>query len=169
MEDISTERIRFITRTAMLLALTLAIQMMGLPQQFTGPAINAMLVISAVFVGPLGGTAIGFLTPWIAFLVGILPAPLAPAIPFIMLGNASLVILFYFIRKALKESLPGEVIGIIFGAIVKFLILTLVVRYIIEVPPPIALMLQVPQLVTALTGGGFALVIVHALKKILKD
>ena len=64
--------LKFFTRTAILLALTLAFQMLKLPQPMTGPAVNAMLFISTAAVGIWGGVIIGALTPWIAFINGIL-------------------------------------------------------------------------------------------------
>jgi ABC-type Co2+ transport system permease subunit len=53
--------ILFITRTAILMALTLVIQMMNLPQYATGPLVNTMLYVAAVFVGVWGGVAIGLI------------------------------------------------------------------------------------------------------------
>jgi len=90
---------KIFTRTAILLALTLAFQMLKLPQPMTGPAVNAMLFISTAAVGIWGGVIIGALTPWIAFINGILNPVLAPAIPFIMLGNAVLCIVFGLVKK----------------------------------------------------------------------
>lgn len=151
--------LKFLTRTAILLALTLAFQMFKLPQLFTGPAVNTMLFVSGGVVGIGGGVLIGALTPWIAFINGILPAPLAPAIPFIMLGNAALVTVFVFIKRL------NNIVAIILAAVVKFLILSTAVRMIINVPPKIATMLQLPQLYTALAGGVISFVILKVLEK----
>jgi len=60
--------IRWLTRTAILLAITLAFQMMGFPQMITGPAVNAMLLLSGTYVGALSAVIIGMLTPFIAFI-----------------------------------------------------------------------------------------------------
>jgi hypothetical protein len=147
-------KLKFITRTAVLLALTLAAQMLKLPQPVTGPAVNAMLFVSSGVVGIAGGVIIGALTPWVAFVNGILPPPLAPAIPFIMLGNAALVAIFnLFIRK---NAAVYSIAGIGLAAVVKFLILSMAVRFLINVPPKVSVMLQVPQLYTAVTGGVIA-------------
>ncbi|MGI6486166.1 MAG: hypothetical protein ACOX15_07705 [Tepidanaerobacteraceae bacterium] len=73
--------LRWITRTAILLAITLAFQMLGFPQVVTGPAVNGMLLISGTYVGGIGAVIIGLLTPFIAFMRGILAPPLAPMIP----------------------------------------------------------------------------------------
>ncbi|MDI3535168.1 MAG: hypothetical protein PWQ82_1533 [Thermosediminibacterales bacterium] len=151
--------LKFLTRTAVLLALTLAFQMFKLPQLFTGPAVNTMLFVSGGVVGIGGGVLIGALTPWIAFVNGILPAPLAPAIPFIMLGNAALVAVFVSVKRL------NNMAAIILAAVIKFLILSTAVRMIINVPPKIATMLQLPQLYTALAGGVISFVILKMLEK----
>jgi hypothetical protein len=160
-EKTDVQRITWLTRTAVLLALTLALQMMGLPQPFTGPAVNAMLLISGIFVGATSGILIGLLTPWIAFMRGILPPPLGPMIPFIMLGNGVLVALFTWIRRltADRGKIVGSVVGLLLGALGKFLILSSAVKFVVEVPPKIAQAMQIPQLITALTGGVVALVV----------
>lgn len=155
-------KLRFITRTAVLLALTLAFQMLRMPQFFTGPAVNAMLFVAAGVVGIIGGVIIGALTPWIAFVNGILPPPLAPAIPFIMLGNAALVACFALLRRT--ESAAVTALGIAAAAVVKFLILTTAVRFLINVPPKVSVMLQVPQLYTALAGGAIAWIVLKLLE-----
>ena len=104
--DAKPINVKWLARTAILLALTLAFQMIGLPQPVTGPAVNAMLLISGTYVGALGGIIIGLLTPLIAFARGILPPPLAPMIPFIMLGNATGNFIFTdkkYIRKEIHR------------------------------------------------------------------
>ncbi|TZE81153.1 ECF transporter S component [Calorimonas adulescens] len=151
--------VRWLTRTALLLAVTLVFQMFGFPQMVTGPAVNAMLMISGIYVGPLGGIIIGLLTPWIAFMRGTLAPPLAPMIPFIMLGNAVIVILWVLFRVLIKNVYIGSIAGMVIGAVAKFLILSTAVRLIVSVPPPIAQAMQIPQLYTALLGGVIALVV----------
>jgi hypothetical protein len=151
--------LRFFTRTAILLALTLAFQMLKLPQPMTGPAINAMLFVSTAAVGVWGGVIIGALTPWIAFINGILNPALSPAIPFIMLGNAVLCIIFGLVKKI---NIYFAVAG---AAAFKFIILSTAVRFVVNVPPPAAKALQIPQLYTALVGGAVALVVIKILEK----
>ncbi|MFO7942164.1 MAG: ECF transporter S component [Bacillota bacterium] len=154
---------RWITRTALLLALTLAFQMIGLPQPVTGPAVNAMLILSALVVGPVSGVIIGSLTPVIAFQRGILAAPLGPMIPFIALANAVLVLLFALVRKR------QPVLAVVVAAVAKFAVLATAVRVFVAVPPPIAVAMGTPQLLTALIGGGVALIAYRAIGRILKD
>jgi hypothetical protein len=154
LEGTHTRRsVLFTTRTAILMALTLVIQMMGMPQYATGPLVNTMLYIAAVFVGIWGGVAIGLVTPVIAFWRGILPAPLGPMIPFIALGNAVLVIVYGLLEKRNKY------VAVIIASVVKYLVLSGGVRILGDLPPKIAKMMQVPQLITALAGGAIAVLL----------
>ncbi|MGE5592282.1 MAG: hypothetical protein ACM3X3_01175, partial [Betaproteobacteria bacterium] len=150
----------FLTRTAVLLALTLAIQMAGMPQYATGPLVNTMLYIAATFVGIGSGVAIGVVTPVIAFWRGILPPPLGPMIPFIAIGNAVLVIVFGLLER---RGRLAAIVGIAAASVLKFLVLSGAVRFVVQVKPAIANMMQTPQLVTALAGGAIAFVVSEAL------
>lgn len=154
---------KWIARTGMLLALTLVIQFVGFPQPVTGPLINMMLLVSASLVGCLGASLIGVLTPWIAFMRGILPPPLAPMIPFIIVGNIVLVLSFYFLGK------KNKYIGIITGAILKFLVLAGGVKFVAGLPPNVAKVMQVPQLLTALAGGLLALFFIKIIERLDLD
>ena len=149
---------KWLTKTALLLALTLAFQMLGFPQPITGSLVNMMLFISATISGLLGGILIGGLTPWIAFIRGILPAPLAPMIPFIMAGNAILVASFFGLKRF------NQYLAIIIAAVIKFAVLAIAVNFLVEVPEQIAVMMQLPQLLTALAGGALALVLLRLLE-----
>jgi hypothetical protein len=149
----TSRNVLFITRTAILMALTLAIQMMGMPQYVTGPLVNTMLYVAAVFVGIWGGVAIGLITPVVAFWRGILPPPLGPMIPFIALGNVILVIVYGLLEKRNKY------VAVVAASIIKYLVLAGAVRLIVAVPPKIAQMMQVPQLITALAGGAIAILL----------
>ena len=158
----------WLTRTAVLLALTLTVQFLGLPQWFTGPLVNAFLLLASSLVGMGSGVVIGLLTPWIALLRGILPPPLAPVVPFIMLGNALLVIIFSLITRK-KEVLWLNVLALSLAAFGKYLLLSQAVRYLVEVPPRVAQAMQIPQLLTALAGGAIALLVGGAVKRALKQ
>lgn len=155
-----SKRIVFLTRTAVLLALTLAIQMIGMPQYATGPLVNTMLYIAATFVGIWGGVAIGIVTPVVAFMRGILPAPLSPMIPYIAAGNAVLVIVFGLLER---RGRLAAIAGVVAASVVKFLVLSSAVRFVVQVKPAIAKAMQTPQLFTALAGGAIALIVSEAL------
>lgn len=150
-------KIKLITRTALLLALTIAFQSLKFGQFFTGPLVNAVLLISAYTVGWPSGVIIGAATPWIALLVGILKAALAPAIPFIMLGNALLVIVFYFLKPL------NSYLAVLVSAFIKFGVLYIATMYILHLNPAVSSALQFPQLITAMVGGFLALIVISAL------
>ena len=152
-------RISWISRTAILLAIALVFQMGGFPQFITGPLVNTVLYLATMIVGWQGGILIGIFTPVIAAMRGILPPPLAPLIPFIALGNAILVILFFWLKS------KNKIFGIIIASLVKFLVLVSAVRLLVQVPPAIAQMMSFPQLVTALAGGFIALIIINIFKR----
>lgn len=151
-------KVRYLTRTALLLALTLVVQLIGLPQPLTGPLVNMFLLVAVFFVGMGGGSVIGLLTPIVAFSRGILPPPLAPMVPFIAVANISFVIVFGLLRKF------NQYLGFVVAAVVKFLILAAGVNFFIHVPPKVANAMQMPQLINALIGGALALVIARLLQ-----
>lgn len=167
-EKVKPMGLRWVTRTAILLAITLAFQMLGFPQMVTGPAVNGMLLLAGAYVGLLGGVIIGMLTPVIAFVRGILAPPLGPMIPFIMLGNAVWVAVFILMRHLLGKGVKGAFAGIVVGALLKFLVLSSAVRFIVSVPLPVAQAMQVPQLITAAIGGVVAFVVEQALNSVAK-
>lgn len=158
----------FWTRTAILLALALIFQMGGFPQPITGPVINAILFLSVFLVGPAAGISIGILTPIMAFIRGILPPPLGPLIPFIAIGNSFLVLVYAITSKVLQVKIEQvftwrRILAMVIAAIIKFLILAGAVTFLVEIPPPIAQMMTLPQLYTALVGALIALLIYKTL------
>ncbi|MTI70295.1 MAG: ECF transporter S component [Firmicutes bacterium] len=168
MKKISTA---YITRTGLLLALALIFQIgfRGFAQPAVGPLVNLTLILSAGIVGTLAGVIVGCLTPLIAFFVGIMP--LFPLVPFIMIGNTLLVIIFNLIRK--RISLGGEYVGLALAALGKFLFLAFSVRYLLnlfipKVPPKLIAMFWLPQLYTALVGGIVAVIVMKLIPDSLK-
>lgn len=157
---------RYVARTGVLLALALVVQMAGLPQPFTGPAVNAVLLLAAMAAGPVGGVLIGLLTPWIAFSRGILPAPLGPAIPFIMAGNAAIVLVYWAVTRLTRSTTLGwgSWLAMVLGAAAKYLVISGAVQLLLSLPPKLAVTLGTPQLMTALTGGVAALLAARALE-----
>jgi hypothetical protein len=131
----------------------------GFPQPITGPLVNTVLYLAASIVGWQGGILIGILTPLVAAMRGILPPPLAPLIPFIALGNSLMVVLFYLLK------FKNKIIAIIIASLVKFSILFSAVNLLVQVPPAVSQMMSLPQLITALTGGIVALLVMALLKK----
>lgn len=151
--------LRELVSTAVLAALAVAIQAMNLPQPVTGPAVNAVLYVGALFVGPLSGAVVGLLTPWVALLMGILK--LAPAIPVVMTGNVSLVLCAALIARWNRHA------GMLLAAFVKFGVMTLGIRYLVsagaKIPPVAVASLTTTQLFTALGGAVVAALVLEAL------
>ncbi|MCR4440798.1 MAG: ECF transporter S component [Peptococcaceae bacterium] len=156
---------KMITRSALILALAIAVQSVRMPQFVTGPVVNALLFLAASLIGPVSAALIGLCTPVIAFAFGIMP--LAPAVPVIILGNVTLALVFGYLPK-------NPYLGMIAAAVAKYGVMTLGVYYLlplllkINLPPKIVDMLTTPQLFTALGGGVLALVLLKALSWLKK-
>jgi len=148
----NSAKIKWITRTAILLSLLLAFQILGLPQPITGPVVNFILLFTVVLNGFYSSMVIGALSPLIAFSRGILPAPLGPMIPFIILGNLVYIAVFAIARRKNKKPLY-QLLAVVLASVLKYLVLSSAVKFFVAVPAPIAQAMSFPQLITALLGG----------------
>lgn len=125
-------------------------------QWFTGPLVNAILLLTCIFVGPMEAVIFGLVPSLVAFSTGLLPFPLAPMIPFIMVANAIYVAIFYYIYK------NNFLLAVLISSFVKFLFLHLTVSFLMgnfleeKFLQKLALMMSWPQLATALFGGVIA-------------
>lgn len=156
--------LKFLTRTAILLAIALAIQALRLPSQITGVAINAILFSAAMLVHPVTGIIIGLVTPWIAVVTGIMP--LAFMAPFIMGANALLVLVFWVFWK------KSQFVGVVSGALAKYGFFILTTNILVgligkRLPPAALVVFGLQQLFTALAGGLLALVICQTIGPII--
>jgi len=163
-------------QASLLLAMGMIFQIIGrnvpeINQFLVGPMINCILILTAFICGKWWGVGVGVLTPILAWLVGQLATPLILFIPFIMIGNSLFVYIFSLFKKG---QLVKKSIGIIIGALAKYAFLTLASTKLIGLfnlnfPPKITKMLAIsmslPQLITALVGGVFALIIIELLIK----
>lgn len=154
--------LKTLARTAVLAALALAVQLLNLRQAITGPLVNAVLFVAALYVHPLSALVIGLITPWVAFAVGIMK--LAAAVPVIMAGNSALALAGGYSGREWNRYL-----GVIVGALLKWATMTIGVRVIIargtRVPALVYSSLTVSQLVTAFVGGAIALLVVAGLER----
>lgn len=164
-----------LVKSGLLLAIAIVFQLIGktfpqISQFLVGPVVNSILILTTMICGLWYGIGIGVLTPLLAWLLGQLPAPFGPFIPFIMVGNAIFIILFYLF----KNRKNGEAIGIVLGAFFKFLFLffsaTTVVKVLkfiinVQILNKLALAMGVLQLVTAIAGGILALILITILRK----
>lgn len=177
------QKIRWITETAVMLALLVALQALTKPmgQLVTGSCVNAVLAIS-VLVGGLGcGLVVALCSPVLAFLLGIAPQILT--VPAIMVGNTVFVALLDLLADKTGKKIAKQIIAWLAAAAAKFASLYAIVVWLIcgvlsqqllESGVMKAPMLKVlpatfswPQLFTALIGGAVALVIAPTLRKAL--
>ncbi|MBN1154783.1 ECF transporter S component [candidate division KSB1 bacterium] len=171
----TSKKALFIARLSILIAFTLMLQAAALPQPITGPLVNTMLFFTAAYLGTFAGVVLGIITPLIALLMGQLPAALALMVPFIILANASLVIIFTLgqaIDLPVRWFTRSQIyIAILLAAAVKTFILFITVKLIVPLafgrtfPDNLVLMMTTPQFVTALIGGIISLFLVQVLKK----
>ncbi len=98
--------IRFITRTALLLAIAILFQFMGKfmgPQNnfIVGPVVNAVLLIATEITGVFSGIIISIIAPLVSALTN--KSAMGPVIlafsPFIISGNVILVLVYDLLRK----------------------------------------------------------------------
>lgn len=153
-----------ITFASLLLVATIA-PMMGLHSQWvTGPIVNATLFLSVALIGPSAGIMVGLFPSIIALGMGLLPASLAPMIPFIMVSNALLVAVYYFFQK-------NHAIGVIISAGVKYLFLfatsSVVINLLLkkELAVKISQMMSWSQFFTAVLGGVLAWIVLKGKEK----
>lgn len=157
------EKIYFVTKFALLVGAATMAPLFKY-QAITGPLVNATLFISVTLLGTQAGILVGLIPSLIAFSVGLLPPVLAPMIPFIMVGNTILVIIFNYLKR-------NYWLGIIVASLLKFLFLfstsSIAINLLLkkEIASRIAVMMSWPQFLTALTGGLLAYLFLRAIKK----
>jgi uncharacterized membrane protein len=134
-------------------------------QAVTGTLVNATLFIATVLLGVPAAILIGFIPSAISSATGMLAPALAAMVPFIILSNAVLVGVF---SRSYKKSYWK---GAITASFVKFAILSLVSTFIIgyfvseAAASKLAVMMNYPQLYTALSGAVLAYVVLRSVKK----
>ena len=168
------KRILWITETAVMLAMLIVLQWATKPlgQIVTGSCVNAVLAVAVLLGGLWCGLTVALISPFCAFLLGVGPQVIA-IVPAIALGNAAFVLVLHFVYD---KNIWRRVWAWLSAALGKFGMLYLVVvqllcRILPLKQPQIdafTAMFSAPQLVTALIGGGLALLIVPVLKKALR-
>ena len=175
------KRILWITETAAMLALLVVLQALTKPlgQLVTGSCVNAVLAVTVLFCGLGSGITVALISPVCAYLWGIAPQVLT--VPVIMLGNAAFVAV---LRLVSGKQIWKNVLAWLAAALCKFTLLYALVKYgicgilaegllaqgLLKTPMLTALpaTFGAMQLVTALIGGGLALLLVPVLKKALR-
>jgi len=176
------KNIRWITQTAVMLALLVALQALTKPlgQLVTGSCVNTILAVTSLVAGLGSGIVVALVSPVLAYLLGIAPQILT--VPAIMLGNTVFVLLLHFLAN--RRGAAMQVLGWLAAALCKFAVLYLIVSKLIcgllaqqllasgALKEPMLKALPAtfswPQLVTALIGGGIALLITPVLRKAMK-
>ena len=177
------KKLRWITETAILLALLVTLQTLTKPmgQIVTGSCVNTILAVAAL-VGGLGcGLTVALISPILAFLLGIAPQILT--VPAIMVGNSVYVLLLSLLSDKTGKNLLKQAIAWAAAAVAKFAALYAIVVLLIcgvlsesllasgmlKAPMLTALpaTFSWPQLITALIGGAVALAIVPVIRKAL--
>ncbi len=139
----------------------------------TGSINNLLMIVTVMTLGLSSGLTVAVISPVLAKLLGI--GPFWSLIPFIILGNITLILIWHFIgkRKIVNEHIARGAV-LVCAAVAKFLVLYIgIVR--IAVPLLLGLpeqqaavvsgMFSVPQLFTALIGGAVAAAILPVLQK----
>ena len=175
-------KIRWITRTGVLVALLIALQwgtsatQAYAGQYITGACVNCVLAVAALFGGLYSGITVALLSPFFAYLLGIGPK-LIQIVPCIAIGNAVFTVCLHFLIGN-KKAIWKQVLGLVASAVAKFgALYTGVVLVVIPLMADTLLPKQVqtftamfswPQLVTAFTGGTIALLILPVIRKAIK-
>ena len=182
-ENAMKKNVRWITETAVMLALLVALQALTKPlgQLVTGSCVNAILAVTALFAGLSSGVIVALISPVLAYLLGIAPQILT--VPAIMVGNTVFVILLALLagkgsRNPARQiiawlcaaaakfaALYGIVVGLICGVLSEGLLEAGLLKgpMLTALPATFSWM----QLITALIGGGIALLIAPVLRKAL--
>ena len=177
------KKIRWITETAIMLALLVTLQSLTKPmgQLVTGSCVNAVLAVSVLVGGMSCGVTVALISPVMAYLLGIAPQVLT--VPAIMAGNTVYVVLLGLLADKSGKNLVKQAAAWGIAAFAKFATLYLLVAKLIcgvlaenliasgVMKPPMVQALPAtfswPQLFTALIGGAVALVMVPVIRKAL--
>lgn len=139
-----------------------------LNQLITGSIVNALLFISASYLGLESAFLLCLIPSLISIYTGytgLLPLALAPMVPFIMTGNALLVLTFS------KLSKKNYWVGAISAAFIKFIFIWSVGMVLVNsilhgISKSVFLMISWPQLATAIAGASIAYLFLKVIKKI---
>lgn len=176
------KKARWITQTAVMLALLIVLQALSKAagQIVTGSCVNAVLAVTALLCGLSSGITVALISPVVAYLLGI--APQLVTVPAIMVGNAVFVTVLNLCAPEPNHPLRRAAAWLL-AAAAKFATLWILVSKIIcglaaapllehgmlKAPmlEKLPAMFTWPQLITALIGGGIALLITPLIRKAL--
>lgn len=168
-----------ITRSAMLLALTLVFQSLRLlpfigelpySALIVGSLVNMCLYLSVLTMDePAGGLLISVCAPVVAFFQGHLA--FVCLIPFVAVGNAVLVLFFYFLQKVNKYA------AVVVSSAAKWAVMFFGSKYLLhfflhvdyDKLKIIIAGFNMPQLITAVIGGILGLIVFKLLPASIKN
>ncbi|MEI7424729.1 MAG: iron hydrogenase [Candidatus Staskawiczbacteria bacterium] len=145
------------------IALAVVVPYLG-NQLLTGSIVNALLFISVSVLGLESAFLLCLIPSLISIYTGLLPLALAPMIPFIMTGNALLVLTFYYLNKRnfWVGAVPAILVKYIFILLVGILLAGSVLN---GIASKVMLMISWPQLATAVAGASIAYLVLKIIKK----
>jgi riboflavin transporter FmnP len=169
---------KFITRTAVILALAVMFQNLryligAMPNSnlIIGSLVNLTIIVATGSVGLLSGIIVSLVTPIVAFYQGHLPHFFLA--PVTMLGNCVFAVIFYLLIKSKLTQPVSTALGIVSGAIIKWIVLYwLGIKIVLDLFIPdmpaqkasvIAAAFNIPQIITALIGGILGAVIIKVI------
>lgn len=159
--------VRANTRALVLLAVFLSIVTLApllKVQAITGVIVNAILFLSVLYIGWRWAILVALVPSAISIGVGLLPMPFAPMVPFIMLGNIVLIVVFSLFKA---KSFGWAMLG---ASILKFVFLYATSHYVVSffvkkaILAKLLIMMSWPQLYTAILGGILAYLIYKFVK-----
>lgn len=161
---LTKEKILTITKFTILFGAAIVLPLFH-NQLITGPLINAVLFLSVIYLGREKALVVGLIPSVIALSAGLLPAVLAPMVPFIMISNVIMILTFGYFQK------KKYWLGVVAASLLKFIFLTsvssLVINLLLQktVADKVSLMMSYPQLLTAIVGGIFAYGVLKLVKR----
>ena len=170
-------RTKQITVTAIMLAICILSQFFkNLSVYITGPIINAALILTVLYAGTVCGVILSIITPITSFFITGSPimAAIPAMFPCIMIGNIILVLCVGLLRTQFgaKAGLPVSIeIGAVLKAVFMGILISLIIlpTYLPVKMQPMLHVLQLQfsltQLITAIIGGVYAVIIAAVLKK----
>lgn len=166
----------WITRTAIFIALLIVWQFATSflnNTLITGSGVNLILILAVMSGGLSSGGFVAVLSPVFAKFFGI--GPLWSLIPFVALGNLTLVLVWHFVggRKT-GGKIVNYMIAAVTAAVAKFGVLyigivRIAIPFLLQLPQKqaavISTMFSLPQLITAGIGGILAVAVLPAFLK----
>ena len=166
--------ISYALKFIILLTVATGAPLLGFHSQWvTGPIVNMALVLAVFVLGVRGALLIGLLPSTIALGTGLLPAVLAPMIPFIIIANTLLVLTLDYFKNQFKDTalqVTNYSIALIFASGLKYLFLfstsSLVAGLLLKqvLATKVATLMSWPQFFTAVIGGILAWSILKIIK-----